>query len=76
MPSFTLESIFNIKSKESVVILRELGFGNIAMGLSAVASLALGAWRVPVALVVGLFLGLDAVQHGINIQPVRMNGLP
>ena len=31
-PSFTAESIFHIKDKESFVIVKELGFANICMG--------------------------------------------
>jgi len=73
-PGFTLHSIFHITSTESYVVVRELGFGNICLGLAGILSIVLGSWRIPVAFIAGLFLGLDAVQHAIK-GPASRNEL-
>lgn len=62
-PDFTSRSILGIKSKETRIIVRELGFANVAIGLAGILSLWLTHWSPMVALVGGLFLGLDGIQH-------------
>lgn len=65
-PGFTLQSIFQISSTEGSVVVRELGFSNFAVGLAAVISLFLPSWRVAVAFVAAVFLGIAATQHAIK----------
>lgn len=62
-PQFTAESIFGIKDEAALGIVREVGFGNLAMGTLGLASLALPQWVVPAALVGGLYYGLAGVGH-------------
>jgi hypothetical protein len=62
-PRFTAESIFDIKDPAANAIVREIGFGNLAMGALGVASLAQSAWLVPAAIVGGLYYGLAGVGH-------------
>lgn len=38
-PAFTAETIFNLRSAESHIVIRELGFANLTLGLMAGASL-------------------------------------
>jgi len=71
-PSFTLEKIFHIESKESQVIVRELGFANICTGLLATTSLLFEQFRLSAAIVVGLYLGLAGIYHIIK-KPVSTN---
>jgi hypothetical protein len=71
-PAFTLEKIFHIRSKESQVIVRELGFANICFGLLGVLSLFAAQFRLPAAIAGGLYMGLAGVYHIIK-KPVSTN---
>jgi len=48
------------------VIVRELGFANICMGLLGAISYFISSWRIPAGLVGGLFLGIAGAQHVIK----------
>ena len=62
-PQFTAESIFDVKDPAARAIVREIGFGNLAMGVLGLASLAQTAWLVPAAVVGGLYYGLAGAGH-------------
>jgi hypothetical protein len=62
-PAFTLEKIFGIKSKESLVIVRELGFANICMGFLGTVSLFMEQFRLSAAIAGGLYFGLAGLLH-------------
>lgn len=62
-PQFTAQSIFGIKEQGALAIVREIGFGNFAMGTLGLASLMVPGWVVPAAIVGGLYLGLAAAGH-------------
>jgi hypothetical protein len=55
----------DIKTDESLLLVRELGFANLALGLSGLFSLAFPAWRVP-ALAGGVFYGLAGGNHFLH----------
>ncbi len=65
-PSFTLRSIFQIKSLESAPIVRELGFSNLGIGIAGIISVLLVPWRVPAAFIACVFLGAAALQHALK----------
>lgn len=71
-PAFTLEKIFLITSQDCYVIVRELGFANISMGLVGMISLFIPSWRMPAAFVSCVFLGLAGIMHIIK-WPVTLN---
>jgi hypothetical protein len=62
-PDFTSHRIFEIKDPTMFGIVREVGFGNIAMGTIGLASLINTGWVVPAAVAGGLFYGLAGVGH-------------
>ncbi len=62
-PAFTADTIFGIKDKAAEVIVRELGFGNFAIGLLGAVSLLNREWIIPAAIAGGLFYGLAGAQH-------------
>lgn len=72
-PGLTAEGILGIKDKSSWVIVRELGFANIAMGLAGIVSLWVADWRPAIALIGGLFLFLDGLQHVRNKRNFEEN---
>jgi hypothetical protein len=61
-PAFTAR-IFRMKSQESFVIIRELGFANISLGVMGILSVINHDWRLLAAIVGGLFLGIAGLQH-------------
>ena len=62
-PKFTGTKIFKFTSKESFVVIRELGFANIVLGVMGILSLINDDWRSISAITGGLFFGLAAMQH-------------
>jgi uncharacterized protein DUF6790 len=62
-PRFTAESIFDVKDPAANAMVREIGFGNLAMGTVGLASPAQPAWLVPAAIVGGLYYGLAGAGH-------------
>jgi uncharacterized protein DUF6790 len=62
-PGFTPESIFNIKDQAALGVVREIGFGNLAMGALGLLSLAKPEWVMPAAIVGGLYYGLAGLGH-------------
>ena len=62
-PGFTAQEIFHLQSPDAAVIVKELGFANICIGLAAVLTLALPAWRPAAAFVGGLYMGIAGFYH-------------
>jgi hypothetical protein len=62
-PSFTAESIFEVRDKGALSIVRELGFANLSIGLLGASALFNPGWITPTAVAGGLFYGLTGVQH-------------
>ena len=62
-PGLTSEGILGIKGEQAWQLVRELGFANVGMGIVGVASLWKPTWRLPDAIIGGLFLLLAGVTH-------------
>ena len=62
-PAFTARDIFQIDDPRAGGLVREIGFGNLAMGLIGLASLLRPEWLVPAAIVGGLYYGLAGLGH-------------
>jgi hypothetical protein len=62
-PEFTAKDIFHIDSRESLVIVRELGFANLSIGLAGILSLLKTGWTEIAAISGGLFFGLAGLLH-------------
>jgi hypothetical protein len=61
-PAFTAR-IFKMKTQESYIVIRELGFANISLGVMGILSVINDHWRILAAIVGSLFFGLAGVQH-------------
>jgi hypothetical protein len=59
----TTAGILGMKDTASLIVVRELGFANITLGMLGVASLLVPAWVNAAALAGGLFLGLAGLNH-------------
>ena len=71
-PAFTAKDIFHIDSVESHLIVRELGFANICIGLAGIFSIFIPAWRTAAAFTGGLYLGIAGFMHVIK-KPATPN---
>ena len=68
-PRYTAEVILSLKSEEPFILVRELGFANLSVGLLGVGSLFFAPWRSAAVLVGGVFYGLAGFNH--LLQPHR-----
>ena len=73
-PAFTAETIFHITNEDSFVIVKELGFANICLGLIGIISLFIPDWRMASAFAGGLFMGIAGINHIIK-KPEGINEL-
>ena len=62
-PEFTATKLFNLKHRESYVVIRELGFANISLGMMGILSVINDNWRLIAAITGGLYLGFAGLQH-------------
>ncbi len=65
-PQFTSASIFGISDPAAHAIVREVGFGNLAMGTLGLCTLVKPEWLLSAALVGGLYYGLAGAGHAIR----------
>ncbi len=65
-PQFTAASIFGIRDPAAGAIVREVGFGNLAIGTLGLASLMVPEWLIPAAIVGGLYYGLAGTGHVVR----------
>ncbi|MEO8669420.1 MAG: hypothetical protein ABI399_12945 [Bauldia sp.] len=65
-PQFTYGGIFNIKDPEAGKLVKEIGFGNLSMGLVSLFTIIVPDWIVPAALATGLYHLLAGIQHWLN----------
>ena len=68
-PKYTAQVILGLKSDEVLLVVRELGFANLSIGLVGLASLAIPAWQLAAALAGGTFYCLAGINHAL--QPHR-----
>ncbi len=71
-PAFTAKEIFHIDSRETLPIVRELGFANLCLGVIGLISLFQPSWRIVSAFGGGLYYGLAGLQHFLK-KPAGAN---
>ncbi len=71
-PRYTAEIILGLKTREPWIVVRELGFANIAIGTIGLTSLAFSTWRAPAAVAGSLFYGCAGVQHVFSKHRTRL----
>jgi hypothetical protein len=65
-PRYTAQTILGIKGDANLVVVRELGFANLALGIGGIATLAAPSWVPPMALVGGIFYAAAGIQHTLQ----------
>jgi hypothetical protein len=64
-PRYTAETILGVKGEANLVVVRELGFANLAVGCAGIATLAAPSWIQPMALVGGIYYAAAGIQHAL-----------
>ena len=62
-PRYTAETILGIKGEDSLLIVRELGFANCAIGSIGIGSLYFPGWLLPAGIAGTIFYGLAGINH-------------
>jgi hypothetical protein len=65
-PGYTAHVILGLKGDEPLLVVRELGFANLCMGVLGLCSLWVPGWATAGALVGGLFYGMAGVNHALR----------
>jgi hypothetical protein len=65
-PRYTAEQILGVKDPDARLIVRELGFANVAIGGIGVASVFFHEWQSPIALIVMIFYTLAGINHAAD----------
>jgi len=68
-PRYTARTILGIEGDDALLLVRELGFANLSIGIAGTLSLGFGGWALPLALAGGIFYGLAGINHAL--QPHR-----
>lgn len=74
-PQFTAKEILGLKSDESLILVRELGFSNVAIGLLGVTSLFQPGWQLGAALAGAVFYGLAGITHALRAHRNRLENV-
>jgi hypothetical protein len=67
-PRYTAETILGIKDAGAMLVVRELGFANTAIGSIGIASILFPAWVLPTGIVGAIFYGLAGINHLAHMQ--------
>lgn len=62
-PAYTARTILGLTSDDALILVRELGFANLAVGLLGLLSLRIPAWQPAAALTGGVFYALAGLNH-------------
>ncbi|MBB4864875.1 hypothetical protein HNP46_003751 [Pseudomonas nitritireducens] len=65
-PRYTAEVILGLRHEESHFLVRELGFANLAMGITGLACALFPAWIHAIALCGGVFYALAGIHHALQ----------
>ena len=65
-PRYTAHKILGLKGDEALLVVRELGFANLAFGSLGVMSIFMSTWAPAAALGGGIFFLLAAINHAVQ----------
>jgi hypothetical protein len=74
-PEYTAETILGLKTSEPWVVVRELGFANIAIGTVALGSILAHQWLTPAAVAGAVFYGLAGTYHLVRKNRNRLQSV-
>src|SRR5580698_1402257 len=62
-PRYTAETILGIKGEDSLLVVRELGFANCAIGSIGIGTLYFPGWLLPAGIAGMIFYALAGINH-------------
>lgn len=65
-PAYTAEVILGLEGAEAQILVRELGFANVAIGFGGMLSIVARPWTTPSASVGAVFYGLAGINHCLH----------
>lgn len=71
-PRYTAETLLGVKDPDAILIVRELGFANTAIGSVGLCSVFLPAWNLPLAAIGAIFYGLAGINHAARMQKNKL----
>ena len=74
-PRYTAETILGLKTSEPWIVVRELGFANLALGTVAVGSVLAPRWLTPGAVAGAIFYGLAGANHLVTKHRDRLENI-
>ncbi len=74
-PRYTARVILSLKHDESLVLVRELGFANLAIGLAGLACWRFPTWIPAVALVGAIFYCLAGFNHLLHPHRSKLENI-
>jgi hypothetical protein len=74
-PRYTAETILGVKDPDAVLIVRELGFANTAIGSAGLSSIFLTAWNLPLAVIGAIFYALAAINHVMHKERGKLQNV-
>jgi hypothetical protein len=74
-PRYTAQVILSLKNDESLILVRELGFANFAIGLVGIGSAIFPSWRPAGALAGGVFYALAGVNHALQSHRGKLENI-
>jgi hypothetical protein len=74
-PEFTATEILGLPGSAAPVLVRELGFANLAVGLLGLGSLAYPTWVIPACVVGGLYFGFAGIRHTLSPRKTGLQTL-
>jgi hypothetical protein len=74
-PRYTAHTILGLSSDESLLLVREVGFANLAFGAIGLFSLMRPAWVWPAALAGGIYYGLAGLSHAFHARRNRFENV-
>jgi hypothetical protein len=70
-PRYTAEAILGVKNSDAIIIVRELGFANTAIGSAGVVSIFYASWAAPLSVIGAIFYALAGANHALHDQRSR-----
>jgi hypothetical protein len=74
-PAYTARTILGLTGNEVLLVVRELGFANLALGLLGLLSLRVPAAQALVAMAGGVFYGLAGLSHARRSHRNRLEAV-
>ncbi|MDL9999759.1 hypothetical protein QTI24_14160 [Variovorax sp. J22P240] len=74
-PRYTAEKILGIGGDDVLLVVRELGFANAAIGIVGILSIVATGWVAAAALAGGIFYGLAGINHALQGHRNRLENV-